>query len=557
MGTGFAPEADPLVQSRQVQARERRAGQRSAATGREQETDQSESGRKRKMRKIERLFAAWPTGTTALLTAVVLAAGGPAWGLDREVTNENICNAVEDAMLFDRAAPYDSVDISCADGIVTLSGTANNILAKKRATRLAETIKGVRAVVNRITVEPSWDRTDAEIGTDVETALLSDPATDSYEITVEVDSQGHVTLSGSVESWKEKQLAETVAMGVKGVTSVTNNIDVNYKSDRTDREIRPDIVDALQWDALIDSELIDVKVKDGKVTLTGTVGSSAEKRQAGWDCWVAGVKEVDDSGLKVRNWARDDERRHTDYVIKPDSEIRDAINDAELCDPRVKSFEVEPKVTDGVVTLRGTVDNLKAKHAAAENARDTVGVSRVINRLKVRPAAHRTDAQLERAVRRALARDPYVDRYDITVNVVDGTAYLAGTVDSYFEKGEAEDAVTRLNGIVDVSNALKVTNPSWRVVYNPYVYDWNVYDYGWYDSNPTYVAKSDRDIKQDIEDELWWSPFVDSDEVTVTVQHGVATLAGTVDSWSERDAAMENAMEGGAIAVDNDLKVVE
>lgn len=490
---------------------------------------------------------------SVILGAMLLA--GPVFALETNVTDKNICAAVEDCIFFDKAVPYDRVDVTCSDGIVTLTGETNNILAKQRASRLSETVKGVRAVVNRIEIKPSADRSAADIRKDVEAALLADPATDSYEITTRADDKGHVTLTGTVESWQEKQLTEKVAMGVRGVTGITDNVRVNYTTDRPDHEIKPEIEEALEWNTLVDHALIDVAVDEGKVRLTGTVGSAAEKRQARWDAWVAGVTDVDDTGLKVRSWARDEEQRKTQYVAKSESAIRDAVNDANLYDPRVNSFNVTPSVTGAAVTLRGTVDNVKAKHAAGENARNTVGVARVVNRLKVRPAMARTDEQIESAVRSTLLRDPYVDRYEINVNVVDGTAYLSGTVDSYFEKAQAEDAASRVNGVGDVSNALVVTDTTWPIVYDPYVYDWYVYDYGWYDYAPTYTVKPDRDICEAIESELWWSPFVDSDEVNVDVAEGVATLTGTVDSWSERRAAAENALEGGAIAVNNDLVV--
>jgi osmotically-inducible protein OsmY len=93
------------------------------------------------------------------------------------------------------------------------------------------------------------------------------------------------------------------------------------------------------------------------------------------------------------------------------------------------------------------------------------------------------------------------------------------------------------------------------IIYDPYIYDWYAYDYDWHHYQPTYAVKTDREIKNAIKNELWWSPFVDSDEVTVKVEDGVATLMGTVDSWSERRAATNNALEGGAIRVENDLVV--
>lgn len=69
------------------------------------------------------------------------------------------------------------------------------------------------------------------------------------------------------------------------------------------------------------------------------------------------------------------------------------------------------------------------------------------------------------------------------------------------------------------------------------------------------LGRTDLEIERDIERQLWWSPFVDADQVTVDVEDGVAHLAGTVDTHAERDAASENAFEGGAVFVDNDLLV--
>jgi osmotically-inducible protein OsmY len=73
--------------------------------------------------------------------------------------------------------------------------------------------------------------------------------------------------------------------------------------------------------------------------------------------------------------------------------------------------------------------------------------------------------------------------------------------------------------------------------------------------NRTWTPKNDREIKKDIEDELWWSPFVDEDEVAVTVADGIATLVGVVDTLRERRVATANAYEGGSRQVSNLLKV--
>jgi osmotically-inducible protein OsmY len=83
---------------------------------------------------------------------------------------------------------------------------------------------------------------------------------------------------------------------------------------------------------------------------------------------------------------------------------------------------------------------------------------------------------------------------------------------------------------------------------------WLIYDYPWYEA-PVITTRSDREIQRNIDSELLWSPFVDADDVKVTVEAGVATLTGSVDSLSEYNAARENAFEGGAVTVVNKLEL--
>jgi osmotically-inducible protein OsmY len=475
-------------------------------------------------------------------------------GAAETITDQSVTDAVEDELLFDQAVPANKINLTTAEGVVTLRGAVNNALAKQRAARLAETVKGVRSVVNRITVEPPAGLDDATLKRDVVEALAYDPATESYELDVSV-TDGVVTLSGTTQSWQEKSLAEQTAMSVRGVTDVRNNISVNYSADRPDMEIRPEIEEALRWDTMVDDGLIDVEVDDGKVTLTGTVGSAAEKRRARYTAWVPGVTAIDTSPLNVERWARDEDLRKTKYVNKSSEAMRNAVADALLYDPRVLATNVTVDMTGSVATLRGEVRNAKAKRAAEQVAKRTVGVSSVVNRLKVRPEAERADEEIADSVRRALARDAYVDRYEIAVSVVDGTAYLYGTVDTWFEKGRADTVAATAKGVEGVRNNLEVDREAAALSYDPYVDDYDIYTYEWYDYEPVVTFEDDAEIREEIKDEVWWSPFIDSDNVSVAVDNGVATLTGTVDTWSQRGAALENAYEGGATWVINDLDV--
>jgi osmotically-inducible protein OsmY len=68
-------------------------------------------------------------------------------------------------------------------------------------------------------------------------------------------------------------------------------------------------------------------------------------------------------------------------------------------------------------------------------------------------------------------------------------------------------------------------------------------------------GRNDREIHDEIHQELVWSPFVDAEQVDIDVQNGRVTLTGTVETWREYHAAEENAYEGGALIVSNRLEV--
>jgi osmotically-inducible protein OsmY len=221
--------------------------------------------------------------------------------------------------------------------------------------------------------------------------------------------------------------------------------------------------------------------------------------------------------------------RRDKYHLKSDAQIRQAVSDALLFDPRVLSFNPDVQVDEGVVTLSGTVDNLEASRAAEDDARNTVGVALVRNHLRVRPTNDVADDELTLRVERAVRRDPFVDRFDVGVTTFDGEVSLAGEVDTWYDRARAEAVASGVEGVVAVHNNLRVSR------------------------QPEFVA--DQALEEEIEDELFWSPFVDSSEVNVTVVDGVATLTGTVDTWADRSWAAHNAREAGATSVHNDLIV--
>lgn len=469
-----------------------------------------------------------------------------------KISDENITDKVNAEMFWQIDVPANEIDVETTQGIVKMEGTVNSLLAKERAEKVAMATRGVKGVVNMIHVNPP-QRPDGELEQDILEALTADPATESFDVTVQADN-GVITLDGEVQSWQEKQLVGYVTKDIMGVKEVKNEIDVNYLSDRTDYEIKQEIEQAINNDIRLYPKMIKVSVKDGAVGLSGSVGSLNEKLLAKSYAWTAGVKAVSADGLNVRDWAKNENLKKEKYPVRTDAQIKEAIEDAFLYDPRVASFNPNVTVNAGVVTLSGTVSNLKAKRAAAADARNVVGVSYVKNNLKVRPEMVPSNNILENRVENALVRDPDVEQYEIDVIAYAGKVYLSGEVDSYYEKYHAEDLASKVKGTVQVVNNIDV--------YETTAYD-RYYPYNYYYPSP-YIAPeayyeaemSDSQIKENIESELWWSPFVNESDVTVEVDQGVAKLTGVVDSWRERDAAIENAREGGAKSV-IDYLVVE
>jgi osmotically-inducible protein OsmY len=510
------------------------------------------------MRRVQYAFAPLRQYRLLLFTAFVLAlaVAGAAWGaVPDQLNDQAITDAIEDEISTDLLVPLVKVDVTTVEGVVTLNGFVNTLQTKQRAARIAESVKGVRSVVNNLTVDPYPSVTAEETELAVKRALLTNPATEPYEVEVEVRDSGVVHLRGSVQSFAERDLAEDMARNAIGVTEVRNFIDVEYPSERFDRDIADDVRERLRWNALVNANLIDVTVEDGNVQLSGTIGSAAERRKALALSWVAGVGDVDVRSLEVARWARDEDLRDPRNVNVSDGEIESAIESALLYDARVISTDVNVAAADGTVVLRGRVDSLQAKRAAEQDARHTVGVTTVENRIKVRPTVVASDAVVADNIREALARDAVAESWEIDVLVVDGIATLTGAVSNYYEKARADNIAANVAGVEEVRNFLTVVEPYRPYAFDPYYDFQDPYAYDWYDYQPGYSWLRDAEIEEEIEDELWWSPFVDSDEVTVTVDGGQATLTGTVDNWSEHNAAVENAFEGGAVGVNDNLVV--
>jgi osmotically-inducible protein OsmY len=104
---------------------------------------------------------------------------------------------------------------------------------------------------------------------------------DSLEIAVAAD-EGNITLRGTVESFSQRRAAGQDARKVDGVYDVDNQLKVSLMGSdrRDDDEIRGAALQNLIWDVDVPSDLVDVKLEDGWVTLKGDVSYQFESDAA-------------------------------------------------------------------------------------------------------------------------------------------------------------------------------------------------------------------------------------------------------------------------------------
>jgi osmotically-inducible protein OsmY len=301
----------------------------------------------------------------------------------------------------------------------------------------------------------------------------------------------------------------------------------------------------------------------------GTVGSGAEKARVARNAWkVPAVRAVDISGVHVAEWADDDQVVQATRATPPQEEVERALNRALMRHPRVSAFDVEAELSLGVVTLRGTVDNVAAARAAVETARLTRGVAAVIDRLEVRPGEPGDDGAVAERVRSALARDPYIDLADpLRVAVADGKVVLEGRVDSAFERAQATDVASRVRGVAAVESRVQLEEGARRPLSDPFVDPSLLDGNDWGDERAAareaaaergadaVAGVDDEALRERVARQLWWSPFVDQSKVEVRARDGVVILSGTVGSLLQSRMATSEAFEAGADWVENRLEV--
>ena len=213
----------------------------------------------------------------------------------------------------------------------------------------------------------------------------------------------------------------------------------------TDKDLKQQVQNALDWEPSVDASDIGVAVDDGVITLRGNVSTFVEKQVAERVALhVFGVKAV----------ANDLAVRLPSAYERTDTEIAQAAVTALAWNTVVPVGRVTVVVTNGWLTLNGTLEWQYQKDAADRAVRFLTGVKGVSNAVAVEPRVK--PLEVRDKIEAAFRRSAEVDARRISVTAADGKVILSGNVRSYAERQQAERAAWAAPGVMYVDDRLAI-----------------------------------------------------------------------------------------------------
>ncbi len=221
---------------------------------------------------------------------------------------------------------------------------------------------------------------------------------------------------------------------------------------KSNEQLERDVRDALKWEPLLNGAVstnraeIGVTAEKGIITLTGRVDSYPKKLAA---------ERAAKSVRGVRAVAEEIEVHLDGVALRNDTDIAEAaVNALQWCNS-VPDKRITVSVENGWITLEGDVEWQFQKDEARREVEDIVGVKGVRNLLSIQPVLKPVEIQDQ--IQRALQRSATVDSSNVVVDVNGSLVTLKGTVRSWAEREDAENAAWAAPGVAKVSDQLLVS----------------------------------------------------------------------------------------------------
>ncbi|WP_020405433.1 BON domain-containing protein [Hahella ganghwensis] len=238
------------------------------------------------------------------------------------------------------------------------------------------------------------DVADVRREVQISTTYALSPFLRADDIQVEVIN-GKATITGTVNEDVNKDLAEQIALGVKGIKEVDNKIkvDVSYVASTKAKErnfvevvedatVTAAVKSKLMWSKYADGLSTNVDTASGKVTLQGTASSPVAKEMAGRLAMnTRGVTEVDNQ-LKVTDEAPTMKDKVVGSMDKASQQISDSwittkVKSTFTYSNSVNSSAISVTTKNGNVTLSGQLADGAERALAIQLAESVRGVNQV------------------------------------------------------------------------------------------------------------------------------------------------------------------------------------
>jgi osmotically-inducible protein OsmY len=214
---------------------------------------------------------------------------------------------------------------------------------------------------------------------------------------------------------------------------------------KTDLQIKSDVNAELLWDPEVNEANVGVAVKDGVVTLSGTIDSYAQKHA---------VERAARRVSGVRGIAVDLQVRLSPGHARTDADIAQAALHALRWHSLVPDDKVKVEVEDGWVTLSGDVDWGYQSASAEQSVRPLIGVRGVSNQIHLKQRAN--PGQIRSDLSAAFGRHAQRQAGHIAIEVDGGVVTLSGTVDSLAEHDAAIGTAHAARGVTRVVDRIDV-----------------------------------------------------------------------------------------------------
>ena len=138
-------------------------------------------------------------------------------------TDEDIALSAQNVIQWTNYLPKDAVKVRVEKGWLTLTGDVDWDYQRKSAVDAVRGLSGVIGVNNQLVIKPRISF--SAVKADIEAAMQRRASEDAHAISVMVDG-GDITLSGTVRSWSDREMARHSAWGTPGVHNVIDKMTI-------------------------------------------------------------------------------------------------------------------------------------------------------------------------------------------------------------------------------------------------------------------------------------------------------------------------------------------